>query len=59
MYGEGEVLPYQLREYIYQAKELHGCDKSGLSDPYGILLSLFTVIVEILAKIQACFALNR
>ena len=36
-YGDGEVHTYQLRAYIYQARELHGRDKSGLSDPYGIL----------------------
>lgn len=51
MYSDGEVPTYQLRVYIYQAKELHSRDKSGLSDPYRILLSLSTVIVEILAKI--------
>ena len=36
-YGDGEVHNYQLRAYIYQARELHGRDRSGLSDPYGIL----------------------
>ena len=36
-YSDNEVHTYQLRAYIYQARELHGRDRSGLSDPYGIL----------------------
>ena len=36
-YDDNEVHTYQLRAYVYQARELQGRDKSGLSDPYGIL----------------------
>ena len=28
---------YQLRAYIYQARDMHGSDESGLSDPYAIV----------------------
>ncbi len=28
---------YQLRAYIYQARDMYGSDKSGLSDPYAIV----------------------
>ena len=28
---------YQLRAYLYQAKDMYGSDRSGLSDPYAII----------------------
>ena len=36
-YSDDEVHTYQLRAYIFQARDLYGLDQSGLSDPYGIL----------------------
>lgn len=49
-YSDDEVRTYQLRAYIFQARDLHGLDQSGLSDPYGILsfncYSAHTIIVE-------------
>ena len=49
-YSDDEVHTYQLRAYIFQARDLHGLDRSGLSDPYGILsfncYSARTIIVR-------------
>lgn len=28
---------YQLRAYLYQARDMYGSDRSGLSDPYAII----------------------
>lgn len=28
---------YQLRVYLYQARDMYGSDRSGLSDPYAII----------------------
>jgi len=28
---------YQLRAYLYQARDMYSADKSGLSDPYAIM----------------------
>ena len=28
---------YQLRAYLYQARDMYGSDRSGLSDPYAVI----------------------
>ena len=49
-FSESQCTVFQLRAYLYQARDLYASDRSGLSDPYAIVSfsnhSLCSITVE-------------